>query len=301
MTLAARAGIGVRQPFAEQLRHLARQAQNHEARGRRSGIARRGEQPFDLVVVEAGNDRRHHHPHRTPRGRQRTDRRQPPSGCCGARFHPAGQRAVEGGQRDADMRKALAPHCAQDVRVAVDKRPPLGHHRHRVLERLQCLQHAAHDLQLLLDRLVGIGVGADGKRCRTVARARQLAGQQPGGVGLGEQPGLEVEAGREAEKGVARPREAIDAAVLAAAVRIDRAIERHVGRGVAGDDAARRVQRDLGSNRRGILVDLPAVVGRLARVPLEAAARVAARAATASGARGQDVRFVSHAARLEHY
>ena len=76
---------------------------------------------------------------------------------------------------------------------------------------------------------------------QTIARARELGAQQRGGVGLVEDPGLEVDAGREIDVGMARPRVAVDAAVLAAAVGIDRLLEGDVGRVVAGDDAAREL------------------------------------------------------------
>ena len=46
-----------------------------------------------------------------------------------------------------------------------------------------------------------------------------------------------------------RAREAVDAAVLAAAIGIDRAVERDVRRFVAGDDNARSLERDLGAKR----------------------------------------------------
>ena len=68
---------------------------------------------------------------------------------------------------------------------------------------------------------------------QTVARLRELGAQQRGGVGLGEELRLEIEARREVEVRVRRPRVAVDAAVLAALVRIDRLRERDVGRIVA--------------------------------------------------------------------
>ena len=63
-----------------------------------------------------------------------------------------------------------------------------------------------------------------------------------------------------AEISVGRPREAIDTAMFAAAIRVDGAIERKVRGGVAGDDLAAGIDRDLGAERRQILDRLPAVV-----------------------------------------
>lgn len=54
------------------------------------------------------------------------------------------------------------------------------------------------DPPFLLDRLVRVGVGADGDHPWLVAGFRQLALQEPGCIRLGEQPRLEIEPGREA-------------------------------------------------------------------------------------------------------
>src|ERR1700704_5046786 len=83
-------------------------------------------------------------------------------------------------------------------------------------------------------------------------------------------------------------RKAVDAAVLAAAVGIDRAVERDVGRIVAGDDLAGGIDRDRGLERRQILEALPAVVVALARQRLHAARPPALRAAAAPAA-GRDL------------
>ena len=69
----------------------------------------------------------------------------------------------------------------------------------RMVGALQHLEHLARDPQAPLLRLIGIGVAADmdGRRPGRLAwRARARAGA---GVGLEEQPALEVEAGREAD------------------------------------------------------------------------------------------------------
>ena len=85
--------------------------------------------------------------------------------------------------------------------------------------------------------------------------------------------GLEIEAGRQAEIGVARPGIAIDAAVLAAAIRVDRAVKPDIRRVVAGDDRARRIDAELGfePRRLALLGMLPAVVEGDPFLALEAA------------------------------
>ena len=74
--------------------------------------------------------------------------------------------------------------------------------------------------------------------CGPVARRGEFFAQQLRGVALGEQLGLEVEAGRKIQVAVGRTRVAVDAAVLATAIRIDRPIEPDVRRFVAADDRA---------------------------------------------------------------
>src|SRR5262245_3240685 len=78
---------------------------------------------------------------------------------------------------------------------------------------------------------------------------------------------------------MARSREAVDAAVLAALVRVDRAVERDVGRVVGRDDAARRL---LGHDRlepaRRLVERAPAVVEGRDREALEAPRDVRGRA-----------------------
>src|SRR6185503_13215800 len=70
-------------------------------------------------------------------------------------------------------------------------------------------EDAARDLVLALDRLVAIGVGAEGDRARPVARLRQLCSQQLRGVGSCEELRFEIEPGRELQIRVARARVAV--------------------------------------------------------------------------------------------
>ncbi len=143
----------------------------------------------------------------------------------------------------------------------------------------------ARDLPFALDRLVRIGVGAERDRVAAVTGFRQLRAQQRRGIGLGEELRLEIEAGREIEIGVRRPRVAIDAAVLAALVGIDRLRERDVRRIVAADDRARGLDPHDGLQRRrgGFVIgrrtrDFPAILDRLPLLAAEAIRRVERRA-----------------------
>ena len=84
-----------------------------------------------------------------------------------------------------------------------------------------------------------------------------------------------------AEVAVRGPREAIDAAVLAAPIGVDGLVEADVGTVVAGDDALGRLAMNLGLEGRKLAEAFPAVVERLAQLALEAADAVGARAAPA--------------------
>src|SRR5438105_5719603 len=76
-----------------------------------------------------------------------------------------------------------------------------------------------------------------------------------------------------------RPREAVDAAMLAAPVRIDGTVEADIRRVVAGNDLARGIERDRCLERRQFVEALPAIVERDARLGPAAAAAVGLRAA----------------------
>ena len=147
---------------------------------------------------------------------------------------------------------------------------------------IEHFENAAHDFVFALDRLIGIGVGADRDHARLVTGRGQFLLQQIRRIRLDQQPGFEIEPGRHSEKRMRRPREAVDAAMLAAAIGIDRTVEADVGRVVAGDDLARGIERHGGLERRQIVEALPAVVERHPRLGLEPAAGVGLRAAAAT-------------------
>src|SRR5437588_184076 len=67
-------------------------------------------------------------------------------------------------------------------------------------------EYATHDLMLALDRLVGIGVGANRDGARNIVGRRELAFEQLCRVGFGKQFRFEIKPGRKSEIGVRRPR-----------------------------------------------------------------------------------------------
>src|SRR6202022_2898148 len=132
------------------------------------------------------------------------------------------------------------------------------------------------DAELAFDRLVGVGVAAERDWAADISFLAQLGGEQLCRLRLVEEGALEMRAGRESEEGVARPRVAIDAAVLAAAIGVDRAVEADVRRVVSGDDRARRIDAEGRPQRHRLFIGrTPAVVECDALFSLEASALVA--------------------------
>src|SRR3546814_18221783 len=112
--------------------------------------------------------------------------------------------------------------CSSDLRM-----PEPQHH----------LEQTARDLQLALDRLVGIGIGAERNHRTLVARLAQLGIEQRRSIRLVKQLGLEIAARRQVEIGVSGACEAEDAAVLEAAIWIDRLRERPIGGHITGKES----------------------------------------------------------------
>ncbi len=194
-----------------------------------------------------------------PAARNWSQRLEPARGRCRARLHDARKLCIERRHRQRDLHQIALRHAGEDVEIARDQRR-LGDDAHGMAVALEHFEDATHDLALALDRLIGIGVGADGDGPRHIAGGGELAFQQLRRVGLCEQPGLEIDARREPEIGVGRPGKAIDAAVLAPPIGIDGAIERDVRRIIAGDDLAGAVDGHRCLERRQLLEVLPAVV-----------------------------------------
>ena len=89
-----------------------------------------------------------------------------------------------------------------------------------------------------LQGLVGIGVAGEIDGTAPVAGPAQFVPQAFRQSGAGDQPGLEVQSRGEVPVGVAGPGIAVDAAMLAATIGIDRTVEGQVGGSVPGQGAA---------------------------------------------------------------
>ena len=100
----------------------------------------------------------------------------------------------------------------------------------RMIGKRQNFKHLAHHPFLAFDRLIGVGIGSNRDRLHRIAWRRQFALEQACRIGLGKQPRLEIEPRRKAEIGMGRPRETIDAAMLAATIGIDRSVKGNIRR-----------------------------------------------------------------------
>ncbi|MPN18973.1 hypothetical protein SDC9_166339 [bioreactor metagenome] len=117
--------------------------------------------------------------------------------------------------------------------------PRIAHH----------LDHAARELEFALHGLVAVGGRADVDDGWTMRGARQLAAQHLGNIALGDDAGFKIQPRREIQIAVRGPRIAVHAAVLAAAIGVDRLCEIDVWRVIARQRAAGVFQHHLGGDR----------------------------------------------------
>ncbi len=147
------------------------------------------------------------------------------------------------------------------------------------------LEQLAGEAIVVLDGLIGVGIGSQHYGLRLIGGSGKLPAQQLGGIELGEQAGLEVEAGGELEIGVARSGITINAAVLTAPIGVDGAAERDVGGAVVTDDAAGADLRHLGAGIAGDKYRFPlglgpAVVDRINPLAAETVINIVGTAST---------------------
>ncbi len=232
------------QPLLEEIADFERQAQHDVAGldGARGPGSR--EDRLDLRVVDRRDERRRHDRDRDARFGKAPDRVDPLLRRCGTGLHGPGELRVERRDGQRHLHQPFCRHGGQDVDVARDQ-GRLRHDADGMVGPGQDFEDRAHHATLALDRLIGIGIGADRDRAGLVARDRQFPLELARSALLDEELGLEIEPRRQSHEGVGRPGEAIDAAVFAAAVGIDGAIEGNIGRIVAGDDGLGLLDRDL--------------------------------------------------------
>ena len=198
----------------------------------------------------------------------------------GARLHPPRQATIERCHRKRDFRETSLGQRSQNVDVAQDQRR-LRHDPDRMTGAVHDFENAPRELIGLLDGLVGIGICPERYGLYAIAGPRQLLFEKLRRVGFGDEHALEFQTGRKPEIAVRRPRKAIDAAMLAAAIGIDRLVEADIGRVVRGDDLPGLLQPHLRLERRQFGEALPAIVEILAKLRLETPGQVGSCAASA--------------------
>ena len=212
------------------------------------------------MIIQGRDDRRRHHGDRNARLAEGAHGFQPPLRRGGARLHLAAQRAVQCCDRHAGPDQAFFGHGGEQVDVALDQ-GGFRQQADRVVVRRQHFQHLPGHLVGSFDRLVRVGVHAQRDRAADIAGAGEFPFQLPDRIGLVEKPTFEIETGGQPVEGMAGPGKAIDAAMLAAAIGVDRPVEGNVGRAVEGDHRPRRFRHHQRLDPRGILFDrVPAII-----------------------------------------
>ncbi len=149
----------------------------------------------------------------------------------------------------------------------------------RVAKPVEHFQHGARDTVLALDRLIRIGDSSECYGLRDIAGSRQFLLEQLRCIGFRIELGLEIQPCRMPQVAVTWPGVAVDAAVLASAIGIDRAVEADVRAVVGCDDATRRLNAHLGLESLELGQAFPAVVEVLPHLRLKAAGPIRSRTA----------------------
>ena len=205
---------------------------------------------------EAGNDRGHEHAGVDAGVAAARERRE--AAASGARC-----------RAPARPRRPRAPSARSHTPCIPQRRPssasrsasrttigPLRDDADRRARREERFERSTRELVVALDRLVGIGGGSDGDRVTRPGRLVELPAEYLDQIHLHEDQRRELVVRAELELRLITASEAVVAAVRAAAVRVQRPVERHalhrVQRRAAGDFLiARRVGAALRLVERG--------------------------------------------------
>ena len=131
-----------------------------------------------------------------------------------------------------------------------------------MLKRRQHRQNLPHHPIFRLDRLVRVGVRANRNRRHLIGPAPQLPLQHPRNPRPRNQPRLKIQARRQVQIGMRRPCKAINAAMFAAPIGVDRPVKRQVGRAVVGHSRPGPLHPHLGLDQSILLRHIPTVIER---------------------------------------
>lgn len=144
----------------------------------------------------------------------------------GARFEGAPCFLVHGGDAEVDAALRGGGQRLQHIDIAHDHRA-FGNDADRCARGGKRFDRTAREAVVSFDGLVGIGGGAERDLLPGPGRLRQFPPQHGDEVGLHEDDGGEIVTRAKLELRLVAAREAVVAAVRAAAVRIQRPAERH--------------------------------------------------------------------------
>ncbi len=221
------AGIVLIQPVTEQRRQLVRQAQQDIVGATGASVGSRFDDLLQLGFIEPRDHRGCQHANPYPGAGQLLDHFQATGARAGSWFKLASQGFIQGRHRHHHLTEPLSGEFAQQVEIA-QYHGAFGDKPHRMAMGQHHFQQLTGETIALLNRLVGVGIGADDDALWLIRRFGKLPAQQLGCIELGKQFGFEIEARGELQIGVAGPCIAIDAAVFAPLIGVDGAAKRHI-------------------------------------------------------------------------
>ena len=276
------------QPMLEQRRNRPWQADNCVTGKLRARFCARFQDLRNFVIGESRNDRRDHYANRNSCVREVA--RWLPADACGDDVRGSSTRCNVGSRDVTETFTAAALHAASSRKISMSRVT-----RWFFVMIATGLRNFASTsrqprvmLQFSLDRLIRIGHAAHHERLRLPSRRLQFGAQQLRRIGFHHDLAFEIEAGGKPEIFVGRPRITINAAVLAAAIRIQARFKANIRTVIAGDDRSRSVAKILRRAPRLSLrsrrIDIDDVdVGQIDMQFFESICRAPGRATPANG------------------
>ncbi len=248
----------------EHVLHRAREPQEHRARVRRPRLAGRAQDVAHVLVVQAGDDGRHHHADTHAGARESLDRAHPSGRGRDEGLDRASFRLVPEGHAHHDGEASASRELLKDVDVALDERS-LGDDAHGIAILGAHLEAAARQAVARLEGLIAIGHAAEDDLLALPLRAVERLAQQLRGSLLDDDLPVEVGPRAEAEVLVRGSGVAIGAGVKAPTVGVHAPVEADVRAVVVREDAAALVLVDLELRQGRLAVEI-LDVGRRPRI-----------------------------------
>lgn len=202
------------------------------------------ENPGQFVIGQGGDDRGNEYADGDTGGSEFADGVQAVGGGAGAGFHDLRETRIESGHRDKNVDALECVKLRENINVAGDE-VVLGGDVHRVAEIEQHFEASTSELEFAFDGLVAVGDAGATENLRLPFGRGEGFAEEFGSVVLDENFRFEIKAGGETEVFVRGTCEAVNTAVLAAAVGVDGGGERSEVGFVGGDDVSGAVGKKL--------------------------------------------------------